>query len=136
MKQENRVFPAEYGSISQILGWASACLELHRIPADDRRKLELALEESVVNAIVHGTQGEGAHITLFYRFLPSEYFEWELVDEGTFFNLLTEKKEPKGKEELEKEGGWGIILIHKTMDFIDYYRKEGRNHLLLRKKLR
>lgn len=137
MKTESKVFKAELASLSAILNWARGKLKENEILHSFKIKLELAFEEGVVNVLTHGKQKAGAEIIVTYRFSAKEYFEWELVDEGTPFNPLLhqiKRQEDLPLEERE-EGGLGIYFIKQIMDFVNYKREGSKNCLILRKKL-
>ncbi|MBI3212159.1 MAG: ATP-binding protein [Simkania negevensis] len=137
MKTESKTFKAEPSSLSAILNWAREKLEENEIVHFSKIKLELAFEEGLVNILTHGKQKAGTEITVTYRFSAKEYFEWELIDEGTPFNPLlhrVKKQEDLPLEERE-EGGLGVYFIKQTMDLVDYKREGDKNCLTLRKYL-
>lgn len=61
----------------------------------------------------------------------------EIQDGGTPFNPI-EKQEPDIAQELEEReiGGLGIYLVLQMMDGVTYWREEGKNKLMLRKKIK
>lgn len=61
----------------------------------------------------------------------------EIQDGGTPFNPI-EKQEPDIAQELEEReiGGLGIYLVLQMMDGVTYRREEGKNKLMLRKKIK
>lgn len=99
--------------------------------------IRLSCEEIIVNIISYAypetTEG--------YIWLNVTKDEYELCieiqDGGTPFNPI-EKQEPDIAQELgEREiGGLGIYLVLQMMDGVTYRREEGKNKLMLRKKIK
>ncbi len=57
-------------------------------------------------------------------------------DGGTPFNPLEKKDADISPDALlGREGGLGILMVKKMMDFVSYEYKDGKNILLIRKKI-
>ncbi len=57
-------------------------------------------------------------------------------DEGTPFNPLAKKDADISPDALlGREGGLGILMVKKMMDYVSYEYKDGKNILLIRKKI-
>ena len=110
--------------LSEYLTW---------VPDDDCHWLELILEEVVVNAMVHGNQGD-----------PTLTINCELYDGGTdWILLITDQGEgftldqvpdPDDEQSLLLEHGRGILLMSEWLDELSYFL-EGRCAWLSRTKV-
>lgn len=100
------------------------------------RKIELAMEEALVNVIRYAyRQGEG-EIELLCRIDPHEQIEFIIQDQGHPFNPLLQSQivDPSIALEERKEGGLGILLFLQYMDEVRYERQEPYNILKLIKR--
>ena len=100
------------------------------------RKIELAMEEALVNVIRYAyRQGEG-EIELLCRIDPYEQIEFIIQDQGRPFNPLLQSQivDPSIALEERKEGGLGILLFLQYMDEVHYERQEPYNILKLIKR--
>ncbi len=99
-------------------------------------KLNLAIEEAVVNVMSYaypaGTKGD----VDIYAEADDEQLKFVISDSGTPFDP-TQKGEVDTTLSAEERGigGLGIHLIRQIMDTINYERVDGKNVLTLRKKL-
>lgn len=99
-------------------------------------KLNLAIEEAVVNVMSYaypaGTKGD----VDIYAEADDEQLKFVISDSGTPFDP-TQKGEVDTTLSAEERGigGLGIHLIRQIMDTINYERVDGKNVLTLRKKI-
>ncbi len=111
--------------------------ERHQIEFQSVYNMNLALEEIVTNVISYGYD-DGAEHQIVAR-LSVEGGKWtaEVEDDGKPFNPL-EAPEPNTAQSLEERpiGGLGIHLVRKLMDELEYRRNQGKNLLVMRKKLK
>ena len=88
------------------------------------------------NIVHHGLAGrEGtSEIEIEFRLLGTEV-EIVLADDAPPFNPL-DVAEPDTAQPLDERpvGGLGVALVRKLMDVVEYERRDGRNHLRLRRK--
>jgi anti-sigma regulatory factor (Ser/Thr protein kinase) len=108
----------------------------HNLSARVRSAVSLALEEVIVNAITHGYRGRhDRSMTLEVRVTPGELV-LTIQDASPAFNPL-ETPAPDLSSPLEERqpGGLGIHLTRKLMDTIHYSRVDGKNCLVLTKRL-
>lgn len=98
--------------------------------------LNLALEEIFTNIISHGFQDTQEHNILLRVMLEEGELVAEVEDDGTPFNPL-DVPDPDVTRPIEDRsiGGLGIHLTKKMVDRIDYFLRDGKNVLRLRKKL-
>ncbi|MGD0693827.1 MAG: ATP-binding protein [Terriglobia bacterium] len=82
---------------------------------DDQQKIEMAVHESVINAIFHGNKNDATK-RLFLRFqiLPDR-LEIHVRDQGAGFDVSA-VADPLANENLLKVSGRGIFLIRAFMD--------------------
>ncbi len=111
--------------------------ERHQIEFRSVYNMNLALEEVVTNVISYGYD-DGAEHEIITRLLLHEG-EWtaEVEDDGKPFNPL-EAPEPDTAQSLEERriGGLGIHLVRNLMDQLEYRRNQGKNLLIMSKKVK
>lgn len=95
-------------------------------------KIELALEEALVNIIKHGYSNHSGEIEINCR-LTSDGLCIVLKDRGVPYNPLANvrKLDPSTPLEFKTVGGYGLHLILSIMDRVDYCHQEGCNILTL-----
>ena len=94
--------------------------------------LDLALDEVVANIIHHGYGPDApAAIRLGIR-LEGGRVRLEVVDRAPEFNPL-EASEP-GPHSAAGGGGFGVHLVRKLMDRVEYVRENGENRLALERR--
>ena len=103
-------------------------------------KIELAVVESVNNAIKHAYNNESGHDIEVIFILHRNRITLEICDTGKTLNIiLLEKKSeplpPFGPDDIENlpEGGMGLSIINQVMDGVTYETSNGRNKLILTK---
>ena len=95
------------------------------------KKLELILEEALVNVITHAQLTSHDTIAIDYTISKSE-ISISIKDKGIFFNPKIYKKKPRMQPLTDIEiGGAGLRLIHAYTDTIDYKREKNHNILTL-----
>jgi serine/threonine-protein kinase RsbW len=108
----------------------------HGLSLGTRSAFNLALEEVVTNAITHGYRGEqGRPIDVEVAVRPGELVAC-VEDQAPPFDPL-QAPEPDVSLPLEQRrpGGVGIHLVRKLMDRLEYTRTDGRNRLVITKRL-
>lgn len=101
-------------------------------PAPVVYRVNLVLEEMVMNVIVHGSCEGLAEIKVTVT-SDSDLISVELTDNGIAFNPLTDAPEAEvtGSVEDRHVGGLGIHLMRTMMDDISYKREMGKNILAM-----
>lgn len=109
----------------------------HHLPSKVLFDMHLALEEIVTNVISHGFEDSKEHHIKVSLFLEQGELRAEVEDDGTPFNPL-EAPSPDTEGPLAERpvGGLGIHLVRNLMDEMVYQRQEGRNVLVMKKKVR
>jgi anti-sigma regulatory factor (Ser/Thr protein kinase) len=125
-------FRAEISELSQILAWIRGQLDQTELVDKEKKRVELAMEEAIVNVITHGKPAE---ITLLYRNEQPDQVEFILKDDGPPFNPITDDDEEALKLDATLEerepGGLGLSIMRKYMDLLLYRREENHNILTL-----
>jgi anti-sigma regulatory factor (Ser/Thr protein kinase) len=104
-----------------------AGLDEHKV-----QRIELVLEEAIINIINHAYGGKEGELTLCCTPLK-EGFEISLSDEGPPFNPLEAPLEKIASAiAVQRIGGMGLPLIRSMADGFFYCRDEGQNVLTLR----
>ena len=133
---EKAVFAAELEELHKILQWIRVRLEKKGLEGRTVRRLELALEEAVVNIIRHGYRGKLGKIEIGVKW-SQERVEIVIRDWASPFDLLTHSPKINNQASLEEQetGGLGISLIKQIVDEVVYQRENNTNLLTLVKRL-
>ncbi|RPI28703.1 MAG: ATP-binding protein [Acidobacteria bacterium] len=108
----------------------AAFLESHQVDVDAAFAIDLALEEMVSNVIRHGYKNEDSQQICVRLEVGSDQIVLVIEDCGPPFNPL-DLPEPDLDRPIDQRpiGGLGIFLVRKTVDRMDYERREDRNIL-------
>lgn len=110
--------------------------ELHGISPKVMFAVNLAVEEIVTNIISYGYTDELVHSIVLSLCLKQETLLITVSDDAAAFNPLAIPPPDLDKPLAERDaGGLGIHFVRKVMDSVEYRRDEGRNVLMLCKKL-
>lgn len=97
----------------------------------------LALDEIVSNVIHHGWKNDGEHQVWVRVARLKDELRMEVEDDAMPFNPLEFPAPNMDQPPEERDaGGLGIHLVRQFMDGLEYQRRDGRNSLVMRKKLR
>lgn len=137
MRVMSKTFKAELAALPSMLDWIRVQLEETGLSDVEIRRIEIALEEGLVNIISYAYQGEIGTLEISVDHVEGEFVEIILKDHGLPFNPLKHKKEidPLIPVEEMEVGGLGILFMQKLMDKVEYIRQENMNILSLRKSL-
>ncbi len=105
----------------------------HGVPEKMLFGLALALEECGSNVVNHGLQRDAEKTFQVAFDRAGEAFVIELRDRGPEFDPTVA---PEGKPQAEDDdlpGGWGIQLVRRQVDRVEYQREAGENILRLTK---
>ena len=95
-------------------------------------KLRLALDEALVNAVMHGNKYDAAKSAQVSAHLSSTALTVIVSDQGAGFKE-EDLPDPDAPENLLEESGRGVILIRGVMDEISYWR--GGTMLVMTKRI-
>ena len=130
-------FDASLEKLSLILKWIHESVEQAKLGAIESRKVELALEEAIVNIIHYAYKDASGSLEIISRIIPKKRIEFILKDRGISFDPL--QKNPNldliAPLEERKIGGLGILLIRQYMDEVHYERHHLYNILTLAKEI-
>lgn len=136
-KTASTSFDASLNTLHDMLGWIREHVQEGGYNQSELNKIEVAMEEALVNIIEHAYSYEPGKIEITFHFFPSDRVEFIIRDYGHPFNPLKNEKEinPFAALEERREGGLGIAFMQKLMDGIEYAREGEANVLTLKKKL-
>lgn len=108
----------------------------HHLPLKTIMDVNLALDEIFTNIVSYGFEDHDEHLINIHLLIEGKELNIRVEDDGLPFNPL-EVPEPDLNVPLEerKTGGLGIHLARKMVDELKYERQQGKNVLLLKKKL-
>ena len=95
------------------------------------KRIELGLQEALVNAVIHGNLSNPNKIIRVRRILTPNWFVWQIQDEG--LGIIENKRVSSLPLKIDVNSGRGIYLIHKCFDDVRWSRKGNRLQLSLRK---
>lgn len=131
--EKSLCLPAELKHLPTVLAHVRQMAESAGVVGAQASRLELAVEEALVN-VCHYAYADCAESGLLYcRIAVRPNGIWvEIADEGPPFNPLAQP-DPDTALELDqrKPGGLGILLIKKLVSEIAYRREDGRNVLAI-----
>jgi anti-sigma regulatory factor (Ser/Thr protein kinase) len=125
--------PASLDSLHMLLQFAHAGAESAGLGQDERDKLDLVLEELLVNIARYAYQPGSGDVEVAYAADGPGVLLVEVSDRGRLFNPL-ESKEPDLSGGLTDRplGGLGVFLVRRLADTITYRREQGRNTVSFR----
>ena len=99
-------------------------------------EVNLALDEIVSNVIHHGWKDEGEHEVRVRVTRLEDELTVEVEDDAVSFNPL-EVPAPDIDQPLQQRavGGLGLHLVRQFMDALEYRQRDGKNLLIMRKKI-
>ena len=124
--------------IARLIDWVESRCDEAGVAGDAVYKLTLALDEAVANVIHHAfADMPPPHRIEVAVVIADDRLTAEVIDNGPAFDPLT-TPEPEQTVAIEDRapGGFGVHLIRRMMDRVEYRREAGENRLLLEKKLR
>ena len=108
----------------------------HGLADEDANAIHVVLDEVLSNAIRHGLAGAPSHaIAVTLELLEGEIMV-EVEDDGVAYDP-THAPAPvlAGTLGERTEGGLGLAFVRSLTDSIEYRRIDGRNHLVLRRRV-
>jgi serine/threonine-protein kinase RsbW len=127
-------FQAEMQMLEAMMHWIRERIDEMGFSVSDSRKIQIAMEEALVNVILHAYKEGRGQVELICDRAPSERIAFIIKDMGPSFNpLLQTPKLPPIDTPLEEheEGGLGILFIREYMDEVHYERHHPYNVLTL-----
>ena len=127
----------QLSEVSKIAGFVEAFAAAEGLGPDVVFHLNLALDEVVTNVIRYAHDDDGReHPIVVWLALERDELTAQVEDDGRAFNPL-EAPAPNLGASLDERpiGGLGIFLVRSVMNSVEYRREDGRNVLIMRKKL-
>ncbi len=134
---KEKVFEAKDENMLDMLGFVEQELESYGCSMRMQTAISVALEEVFINVAHYAyPDGNGTAKVSISIDPTTDEMTCILRDSGMAFNPLTQE-EPDITLPVEQRevGGLGILIVKKTMDFVEYSRENGENILTMRKKL-
>ena len=124
--------PAKTENIQTIMDGVNAMMEAEKCSEDDRRTIDVVLDELCANIVDYAYDGKDGNLEVVCR-MTNNYIQLHFIDSGNPFNPL-KVEEPKPGTELEI-GGLGIHFVRNMVDEMSYEYKNGQNVLTVSKVL-
>jgi len=125
--------PASVDSLQAFLDFAHTGAQAAGLSEADRDRLDLVLEELLVNVARYAYLPGTGEVELGYIVEAAGKLLLQITDNGRIFNPL-EKEEPDFSSTLESRavGGLGIFLVRQLVDSLSYRRENGLNMVSFR----
>ena len=94
-------------------------------------RIELGLHEALINAVIHGNNGDYSKLIRIRRITTPKWFVLQIQDEGMGINK--NKRIASLPTEVESEGGRGLFIIHECFDDVRWSRKGNRLQIALKR---
>ncbi len=91
---------------------------------DIYNKLELGLNEALVNAVVHGNSGDQGKSIRIRRIITPNWFIWQIQDEGN--GVPVKSRIGSLPTNLDSINGRGLFLIHQCFDDVRWSKEGNR----------
>ena len=126
---DEREIPSDVALVAPLVSRiVDRLLEDGFILSDDRRKMELCLDEGITNAVVHGNGGDFEMTVRTVLWQSDDAWGVVIQDQGQGFSPEDVDERPP-EETLWQESGRGIPLMALYMDDVSYY--DGGRTLML-----
>ena len=130
------VVDAKRDKLDEVLAFLTGILEEHDCPPKIQMQLEIAVEELFVN-IASYAYGDGTGDAVINVSFPEERLvRIVFIDEGFPYDPLAKEDPDITLSAQERQiGGLGIYMVKKSMDYMSYEYKDGKNMLTIEKRL-
>ena len=124
-------------NISRVTAFIDEALEALDCPMKAQMQIDVAIDEVFANIASYAYAPDTGSATVNFAFdAPTRTASVTFVDSGVAYDPL-QKADPDITLSAEEReiGGLGIFLVKKTMDAVEYERRDGQNVLTIRKKI-
>jgi serine/threonine-protein kinase RsbW len=131
------VIPSRLPDIRRAIDLADEFRDRHRLPERDADAVNVMLDELLTNSIRHGLRGSGDHEIAVKLHCADGEIVVEIEDDGVAFDpTKAGTPDTRGSLAERKVGGLGIAFVRSLADSFEYQRVNGRNHVILRRRIR
>ena len=130
--QLEQSIPSRTEAAEQIIDALLSRLEAERWNSQEVFGVHLAVEEALVNAIIHGNKKDPSKSVHVLVQSSPEQLRVEIVDEGAGFDP-GQIPDPTNPDRLNVPHGRGLMLMHSFMTHVEY---KGRGNELVMEKVR
>ena len=133
----NKIFKAQTEALSDVLGFVDLMLEKFKCPMKIQTALCVAIEEVFVNVARYAYKDGDGDVTLGIGFdQESRTITFRMEDEGVPFDPLAKPDPDITLSAEDREiGGLGIFITKKTMNSVEYVYENGKNILIMTKRI-
>ena len=126
------ILPAKMDYLEEFIQALSGWLQQHGMATERMPRVQLAVEEALVNIIRYAYQGQTGDIELRGGIADDQRFVIEILDSGVPFDVYTlPKPDIHCSIKDRKVGGLGVFLIQRMVDELLYRREGGKNVLTM-----
>ena len=126
-------FPSDLALLDSITGHVIKRVgAAWSLPDDDLVALNIALSESLINAIKHGNNSEVSKLVRFTIEIAADEARFIVEDEGDGFNV-DDIPHPRDPKHLFKPSGRGVLMIKSIMDEAEYNDHGNRLTMIKRR---
>ena len=101
------------------------CRELDLPPHKCSLNIPVALSEALSNAILRGNADNPHRVVRLRATVSEKALVFEIVDEGSGFDLQNFKYDPTTADNIGREDGRGLFLMRKLMDRVERLQDNG-----------
>lgn len=129
------VVPAALERLRSVVGFVETAVKAAGCKKEDLDKILVSVDELFTN-IAQYAYGEGGGECEIALEIADGVVSVRFTDSGIPYNPLS-KKDPDVTLTAEERdiGGLGIYMVKKSMDAMEYERRDGKNILTIRKKI-
>ncbi|WP_320667580.1 ATP-binding protein [Prochlorococcus sp. MIT 1307] len=99
--------------------------------SESTEKIQLGLQEALVNAVLHGNSGDPSKHLRVRRILTPNWFVWQIQDEGK--GIPIDERCASLPTDLDANHGRGLFIIHHCFDDVRWSRRGNRLQLATRR---
>ena len=131
--EDELTFDATLDNVTAAVDFVAQKAEKLPFSLKDKNRIEIAIDELVSN-VARYAYGEAVGTVSIHLKADDNGMTISITDSGIPYNPL-KKEDPDITLSAEERGigGYGIFIVKKTMDRIDYEYKDGKNILTIRK---
>jgi len=130
------VIDSQLKEIRRAMELVDAFQAHHGLADKDANAIHVVLDEILSNSIRHGLAGDASHAIAVTLELSEGEITVEVEDDGVAYDP-TQAPAPvlAGTLDERKTGGLGLAFMRSLTDSIEYRRIDGRNRLVLRRRI-